>query len=126
MQTTMRRHYAFDPDLFRWLARASAVVLVAAWLALVIREALISHFEAPSVSTYYQAAALAIVFAGYAIGWRTELAGGLIAILGTLAFYAVHIQTLGNLPNIAVAWFAAPGILFLAAWLSQKVNRHAS
>ncbi len=125
MQTTLRHPHIFDAYLFRWLARTSALVLLAAWIAFVIGEAVMTHFEAPSLTTYYQAAALAIVFAGYAVGWRKEWAGGVIAILGTLAFFAVHVMTLGMLPRMGAAWFAAPGILFLLAAYARKVSTRA-
>jgi hypothetical protein len=126
MQTTLRRPYVLDFHLFRWLARASAVVLLAVWLAFVIGEAVRVQFDLPSASTIYQAVALAIVFAGCAIGWRKELAGGVIAILGTIAFFVVHALTLDSMPHASAAWFAAPGILFLAAWYVQKTGWHVS
>jgi hypothetical protein len=36
---------------------------------------------------YGQATALAIVFAGYAVGWQRELAGGIAAVADVLAFF---------------------------------------
>jgi hypothetical protein len=64
----------------------------------------------------FQGAALAIVFAGYAVAWRWELAGGLMAIGGTIAFVGCSLATIGALPLPQVAWFAAPGVLSVLAW----------
>jgi hypothetical protein len=122
MYASTRRFQAFDFHLFRWIARASAAVLVITWLALVIAEAVRSQFDTPSALTIYQGVALAIVFAGYAVGWRNELLGGVIAILGTLAFFAVHVITIGTWPDIAAAWFAAPGVLYLLSWFGKKLS----
>jgi hypothetical protein len=87
-----------------------------AWVLLVLLEVARRDVEPPSASAYYQAAALAIVFAGYVLGWRKELAGGILAIIGTVAFFAVHVVTIGILPGLEAVWFAAPGVLFLLAW----------
>ncbi|MEX0612204.1 MAG: hypothetical protein WD229_08785 [Pirellulales bacterium] len=120
MYTSIRRPHVLDSYFFRWMARASAAVLVVAWLALVIAEVFRSHYEAPSVHSVYQAIALAIVFAGYAIGWWKEMVGGVIAILGTAAFFAVNALTLETLPDPAAALFAVPGVLYLLAWQYER------
>jgi hypothetical protein len=63
-----------------------------------------------------QAAALAVVFAGYLIGWRNELAGGLLAVFGTIAFLVVCGVGTRVMPNPEQLFFALPGLLYLAAW----------
>ena len=100
--------------LFRWAGRASGSLLLVVWLAFVIQEAM--RWGVPSVATMYQGAAFAFVFAGYALGLRYELTGGLLAILGTVAFFAVVALTTGILPHAEAAWFAVPGVLYLLAW----------
>jgi hypothetical protein len=119
MYASVRRPHVFDVHSARWLARASAAILVVTWLALVMAEAVRSRFETPSLESLYQAAVFGIVFAGYAIGLRKELAGGVIAIVGTVAFFAVYLMTLGGLPHLAAALFAAPGVLYLMAWYND-------
>ena len=109
------RHVPFS-SLLRWSARASGAILVVAWLALVILETTRPNVDALHVAAFYQAAALALVFAGYALGWRMELAGGVVSILGTAAFFAVHVLTFGILPGLEAAWFAVPGVLYVLAW----------
>ena len=68
------------------------------------------------VNTYGQPAALAVVFAGYVIGWWKELAGGALAIVGTFAFFALLAAKSKTPPEPAAVWFAAPGILYLLAF----------
>jgi hypothetical protein len=65
---------------------------------------------------------LAVVFAGYAIGWRYELAGGLIAVLGTIAFFWVNVVTIGDPPDHVAAIFALPGVLQILAWYSERMR----
>jgi hypothetical protein len=93
------------------------VVLIVEWLCFAVVELFHPDFYvAPGM--YYQGAALAIVFAGYAIGWRSELFGGILAIAGTVAFFAAYVFVVGSSPppGIAAAWFAVPGVLYLEAW----------
>jgi len=102
--------------LFRWCARAGGAIVVVAWLVFVLVEAARPVAGPPSIAAYYQAAALALVFAGYALGWQKELAGGVLTIVGTIAFFAVHVLTFGMLPGLEAAWFTTPGVLYLLAW----------
>jgi hypothetical protein len=104
------------PYPFRWIARASAIILFAMWLVYIVADVLQPGIEPSGFSMYGQAAALAIVFAGYAVGWRRELAGGIIVIAGVLAFFSVVLATTGVSPQLAMLLFAAPGVLYLLAW----------
>jgi len=113
MSTSIQQRRVSNSEVYRWLACASGALLFIAWLGFVIFEA-ISNWP-PSRDAMYQAVGFAIVFAGYALGWRFELAGGLLAILGTAAVFAACAFT-GLLPQLSVAWFAAPGVLYLLAW----------
>ena len=63
-----------------------------------------------------QGGLLAIVFAGYAIGWRKEILGGWMAILGAATLVAMLAITLDWAPQaFQMAWFAVPGVLYLMA-----------
>jgi hypothetical protein len=119
MFSSTNKLHVFDELSLRWFARASAAVLVVAWAVLVSVEA-IRNPELPALQTFYQACALAIVFAGYAIGLRNELAGGLVVILGTLVFFAVLFVTMQALPQPAAVLFALPGVLYLLTWLMHR------
>jgi hypothetical protein len=101
------------------VARTIAAVLIVIWLALFIREARSLGFN-PSNDIYRQAVCLAVVFAGYAIGVRNELVGGVAAIIGTLAFFAVVLTAIGEVPGLAAALFAVPGVLYLLDWHYDK------
>ncbi|HMO85779.1 MAG TPA: hypothetical protein PKC18_12770 [Lacipirellulaceae bacterium] len=104
----------------RWLARIASVVLVLAWVATAILEALHPDFYLP-MALKWQGVALAVTFAGYVIAWHWETVGGVLAILGVLAFFAVNALTVGALPLPAAAWFAAPGVLFILAHRIQPL-----
>jgi hypothetical protein len=70
-----------------------------------------------------QAAVLALIFVGYAVGWRNELAGALVALFGTIVFFTVCTVTYGQLPNLAVAWFALPSMLYVFGKVYAKEVR---
>ncbi len=108
---------------FRWMARTSAAVLIVIWLALFITEAMRPGFGDLSASTIGQAASLAIVFVGYVVGVRRELAGGIAAIIGTLAFYLLVLATTEEVPGVAALLLAIPGVLYLLAWHYDERRR---
>jgi hypothetical protein len=88
-----------------------------------VAEVLRPGVEPVALNTYGQAASLAIVFAGYAVGWRRELAGGIAVIVGMLAFFAVVLSTTAEIPQLAVLMFAVPGVLYLLAWHFDELRR---
>jgi hypothetical protein len=108
------RHHEYAVQV-RWLARTMAIVLFVFWIAFVVAEAFRPRSASWPVALYVQGAILAVIFAGYALGWRKEFLGGLLAILGTAAFLAVlaFTEALPRDPNMA--WFAVPGVLYLLA-----------
>ena len=116
MYADVHKHHVPYADLFRWSARACAVSLFVAWLGLVVHETVRSGPPTTAL-ILYQAAAFAVVFAGYALGWRSDSAGGVLTIIGTSAFLAATLFTVGVLPPLEAVWFAAPGILYFLAWL---------
>jgi hypothetical protein len=118
----MQRPFEFDSHSCRAAARTSAVVLFVSWLAAVLAEAMRDRFEMPPTITLYQGLILAVVFSGYVIGWRHELAGGVIAILGTVAFFVVNFLTIGMLPGIGAAIFAVPGVFYIVAWNLERAS----
>lgn len=110
---------------FRWTARASAAILIVIWLVFFTFEAMRPGFDGPKINTFTigQAASLAIAFAGYVVGWRRELVGGIAAITGTLAFFVVVLTTTQEMPGVAALLFAIPGILYLLAWHYDEHRR---
>jgi uncharacterized membrane protein YjfL (UPF0719 family) len=114
MYTHAHKHDVSLSELFRWSGRACAAILVITWFVFVVLE-LFRSGPPTAVGSAYQAAVLAAVFVGYAIGWKRQLAGGIIVIFGTLAFFAENVLLVGVPPWPGAAWFAVPGILYLLA-----------
>jgi hypothetical protein len=116
MYASLQHQHVPVSQLLRWTGRAAGVLLFAAWAVSVAievtRPTVISEF---AVGTIAQGIALGIAFGGYAIGWRNERVGGVVAILGTLAFVAVVFAATRALPAVATLWFAGPGVLYLFA-----------
>jgi hypothetical protein len=104
-----------------------AAVLISNWLGLLIAEAIRNGELVPNVHSFPQAVVLAVVFGGYVLGWRRALAGGLMSILGTLAFFAHHWIVLGTPPRLAIIWFAVPRILdlFLLHFDDPRCHLHS-
>jgi hypothetical protein len=125
MFATTQKHSGEIADMLRWTARTTGIALAATWVILVAAEMTRPMaFAQLAVVTVDQGVALCVVFAGYAVGWRHELAGGAMAIIGTLAYVAVVFAGTMVLPNVATLWFAAPGVLYLLArhYDHQRVN----
>jgi len=99
----------------RWFARVSSVVLMAIWLALFVSEVCRPGYGSDVSYALPQGVALAIVFAGYIVGWWKELAGGLLAIAGTILFCVLIGVMQGVSPGAAIL-FAVPGILYLLGY----------
>jgi hypothetical protein len=118
MYASLPQKYASISELFRWFAMASSTVLFVGCISLIVQD-LAGDGKVTSQGAI-QAVALAVVFAGYAIGWRYELAGSLIVIFGTVLFFTVCEVTYGQLPGLAAAWFAFPALLYLLAWYTRK------
>lgn len=112
-------HHLPWTDVVRWGARASALVLIVAWAIVAAVELFHPEFYVPPPLAY-QGVALAVVFLGYALGWRHELAGGLLVLAGTATFFVINVLAIGTWPQPAAAWFAAPGALYLEAWRRSR------
>jgi hypothetical protein len=127
MYISLQEQHATYPWLIRWSGRVGGVIVVIAWITLVIAEFARLDGARPTAIAYYQAATLALVFAGYAIGWWKELAGGVLVLLGTVAFFAVYRimfdMEFGSWPEPGAACFAVPGLLYLLSW---KFNKRAN
>jgi hypothetical protein len=110
-------------QVFRWLGRACGAALFAVWAVFVAIEA--THptaFVTWPRGMYFQAAALAVVFMGYAVGWKHELAGALTIGAGALAFVVVTFVDTKMLPALAFAWFVSPGALYLLARHYERIE----
>jgi 4-amino-4-deoxy-L-arabinose transferase-like glycosyltransferase len=116
MYRSFQLHPVTTADQYRMVARLGGCVAFVAWLVLVVQEAIM---QGPPVAIT-QGAAIAFVFAGYAIGWRNELVGGLLSIIATIAYYVVCAVGINTLPQLATILFAVPGLFYLAAWWQDR------
>jgi hypothetical protein len=120
MNASVTRIHVSVPYLIRTLALATGAVVILTWLQLVIIE-WVRH-GSPDFRSFHQAAqaaTLVVVFAGYLVGWRNALVGGLLSIIGTAAFAAVCALTFDGSFRISWVLFAAPGVLYVIAWYAD-------
>lgn len=106
---------------YRWLARTSAIVLAATWLAAVVWEG--TPDNGMALPLYVQLGLLAVIFGGYAISFRRERLGAVLSLAGIVAFAVASLLTLQVLPTLPFVMFALPPVLFLVAWELEK--KHA-
>jgi hypothetical protein len=96
-------------------AGVAGAVLFACWAGFVVAEAFRPDFK-PAAATYLQAAMLAVVFCGYAVGWRHALLGGVMSLVGTAFFFVASLyggttaQVVAESPAML---FAVPGFMYL-------------
>jgi hypothetical protein len=121
MYASIPQNPASSSELFRWFARASSIVLFVGWVLLLVQE--LMRDSRVTMEEAIQGTVLAVVFVGYAIGWRKELAGALIALFGTVVFFVVCVVGFGKLPGLAIAWFAFPSVLYILAWYTRGKYR---
>ena len=126
MHSSVQRLHLTYSDLIRWSARLSGTILWIAWLGSAIAELARSEYRTISIDSSYQAAALAVVFFGYAVGWGEELLGGLCALLGTAAYFLIVTVTAQVPPGIETTLFAAPGVLYLLSWQCHRHDLHVN
>jgi len=97
----------------RWFARASSIILMVIWLVYFAVETTRPGFQFERYGVV-QGALLAVVFAGYILGWAREYLGGLFAVAGTIA-YSVFVLATAHVAAPGATLFAVPGILYLLA-----------
>lgn len=100
---------------FHVTARAAALLLFGAWLALFMITGVSDEGTMP-FGVYAQFVTLVIMFSAYALGWRKALGGGLLGLAAWAAFYAVTLLDVGRFPMPAFALFAVPSLLYLTAY----------
>ena len=111
--------------ILRWAARllslATALLLALFFLGEGLQISDLAGFE--FVGLLFFPVGLLI---GFAVGWRNELAGGIISVLSIAAFYfAYELWATGTLPSgFSFAVFVVPGLLFLAYGLIDRVVLH--
>ena len=118
MYASIPKNPASSSELFRWFARASSIVLFVGWVLLLVQE--LTRDNRVTTQEAMQGAVLTLVFLGYAVAWRKELVGALIAVFGTAMFFVTCVASYGYLPGLATVWFAVPSLLYILAWYTDK------
>jgi hypothetical protein len=118
MYTSLRGHQVPIAQVLRSAAAACGAILVLCWVGMFVFEGIRLQRWIPNFHSHNQALVLVLVFASYAIGWRHELIGGLVAIVGTVAFFQIGYVGANAFPPLPVAWLASPGVLCLLAWIT--------
>jgi hypothetical protein len=109
----------------RWTARILGTFLVLIIVLIAIGEGLPNPFTQP-ISVQVGFLALALVIIGILGGWRWELAGGTLSLVGWSLFVVAVMH-----PPRGLNWFvgalALPGVLYVAGALLRRYDeRHQS
>lgn len=107
-------------------AGVAGFVLFVSWAGFVVAEAFRADFQ-PAAATYLQAAMLAVVFCGYAVGWQHALLGAAMSLVGTALFFVASLhggttaQVIAESPALL---FAVPGIIYLLSAYYRKAGKN--
>ena len=105
--------------LFRWVARIGSIVSAAVIFAFLFG----GNERLPQSEEWFQLAFFpGGILLGMALGWKNELVGGVVTIISLFGFYAMQFLQSGSIP--VGPWFfifASPGILFLFAWIADRL-----
>jgi len=107
----------------RWTARVSGMLFVLFIVIIEIGEGIPNPFTQPTWSQVIFLA-LALIIIGILIGWRLELAGGIMSLVG----FCLGIVPLNNSPR-GLTWFylalALPGAFYVTSALLRRYDeRH--
>lgn len=103
-------------SVLRWAARVTGLMLVGLALAIMIGEGGPPNVFSESIPVQLEFAALMLMLIGFCIGWRWELLGGLLSVLGFVGFTMTELAVNGSLPGGAIPYFLIPGVLFLVSF----------
>jgi hypothetical protein len=101
----------------RWAGRIIGTLLVAVVVAIAIGEGM-PNLLTQSGIVQLGFAALGLLLLGILIGWRWELAGGCLSLVGWCLFYVQMISP--SRPNWLLWALAIPGILYITSYLSAR------
>lgn len=118
------------PKLFsnvcRWTARVIGVLMVLLTLIIAIGEGMPNPFTQP-VTVQVGFLALALIIVGILAGWRWELSGGIISLLGWCLLIVPVIKNSPRGMNGFVIVLALPGVLYVASALLRRYRaKHPS
>ncbi len=117
----IKNSQSFDLNfVLRWTARISGALLFVFWALLLAKEGF-GKFTFSSNSENILITCQIITFLGLGLIWFNELLGGILSILGMLAFYLINFLASNELPAAALLLlFYIPGILALISWRMKR------
>ena len=113
-------------NLCRWTARVLGVLMVVSTLIIAIGEGMPNPFTQPMI-VQLGFLALALIIVGILAGWRWELSGGIMSLVGwgLLVIPVIKHSPRGMNPFFIV--LAVPGILYVASALLRRYRaKHPS
>ena len=114
------------PNLCRWTARVLGVLMFVSTLIIAIGEGMPNPFTQP-VIVQVGFLALALIILGILAGWRWELSGGIMSLVGWGLLVIPVIKHSPRGPNPFFVVMAVPGILYVASALLRRYRaKHPS
>ncbi|MGD1993376.1 MAG: hypothetical protein PVI59_09295 [Anaerolineae bacterium] len=113
--------------VIRWIARVASGLAAGLVLLIFVGEGIAAGFEPLlhlSVRETGMMVAFAVAWLGLLLGWKWELAGGLLTVCGVAAFYLLDYLFSGTFPRGPFfLLLASPGLLFLYCGLQARRAR---
>jgi len=115
-----------DAAVCRWTARTVGALLVLIIVCIAVGQGLPNPFT-QTTGVQVGFLALALMLIGIAAGWRWELPGGIISLIGWCLFLVPVLNSPRGLSGF-VMLLAVPGLLYVASALLRRYNTftHAS
>jgi hypothetical protein len=112
--------------LTRWAARITSLFLLGLVAVFMIGNGGPPNPVNQPASVQLEFGAIALILFGLVLGWLREALGGLLILLGLLAFDVVEVIVNGVPARGAFPLFVVPGVLFLLSALIQRRDRERS
>ena len=115
-------------SIVRWIARIASGLAAGLILVIFFGEGIANGFE-PFLRLSVRETAMMVAFfavwLGLVLGWRWELAGGLLTVCGLVAFYLLDYAFSGTFPRGPFfLLLASPSLLFIYCSCSAKLRNY--
>jgi len=108
------------PRLAHWSARVTSLLLFGLVIVIVTGQGGPPNIFRQPTPVQLEFAVLGLMLLGLVIGWAREGLGGLLVLLGLVAFNTVELAVNGRPALGAFPLFAVPGALFLLSALLRR------
>ncbi|MEM8865152.1 MAG: hypothetical protein AAGF31_06345 [Planctomycetota bacterium] len=107
--------------LVRWAGRLTATSLAGMLVLIAVGHGGLPDLRDAPTSVVVEFIATVVMFAGFLIGWKWELLGGVAIVLGFLAFNTTELLANGAFAGGLLPLFILPGAFYLVAgWLASN------